>query len=92
VTISRSSTESEYKALANATAEIISVQALLGELGVSLRSPPILWYDNIGATYLSSNPVFHARTNHIEVDFFTLFVNELRRSCSKYALSSPRIS
>ncbi|KAK1653213.1 hypothetical protein QYE76_071018 [Lolium multiflorum] len=31
-TVSRSSTESEYKALANATAEIIWVQALLGEL------------------------------------------------------------
>jgi histone deacetylase 1/2 len=73
-TVSHSSTESEYKALANATAELIWVQALLGELGVSQASPPILWCDNIGATYLSSNPVFHARTKHIEVDFH--FVRE----------------
>jgi histone deacetylase 1/2 len=74
VTVSRSSTESEYKALANATAEIIWVQALLGELGVIQKIPPILWCDNIGATYLSCNPVFHSRTKHIEVDFH--FVRE----------------
>jgi histone deacetylase 1/2 len=73
-TISRSSTEAEYKALANATAEVLWIQTLLMELGVRAPRAAKLWCDNIGAKYLSANPVFHARTKHIEVDYH--FVRE----------------
>ena len=68
-TVSRSSTEAEYKALANATTEMIWVQKLLTELGVAHPPRALLWCDNIGSKYLAANPIFHARTKHIEIDF-----------------------
>ena len=67
--VSRSSTESEYRALATATTEIIWLQSLFKELGVQLdRGPAVIWCDNMGARSLAANPMFHARTKHIEVD------------------------
>lgn len=60
-TVSRSSTEAEYRALANAVAEVLWVKNLLYELGIVLRHPPVVFCDNLGATYVSANPVFHSR-------------------------------
>jgi histone deacetylase 1/2 len=42
---------------------------LLTDLQVPSVSAPTIWCDNLGATYLSTNPIFHARTRHVEVDY-----------------------
>jgi hypothetical protein len=42
---------------------------LLTDLQISSVSAPIIWCDNLGATYLSANPVFHAHTKHVEVNY-----------------------
>ncbi|XP_019168356.1 PREDICTED: uncharacterized protein LOC109164057 [Ipomoea nil] len=68
-TVARSSTEAEYKAIIDAAAEVTWVQSLLCELGLHPPTVPVLWCDNLGATYLCANPVFHARTKHVEVDY-----------------------
>jgi histone deacetylase 1/2 len=47
---------------------------LLCELQISLESTPIVWCDNVNALALTSNPIFHARSKHIEVDYH--FVRE----------------
>ncbi|XP_019167856.1 PREDICTED: uncharacterized protein LOC109163560 [Ipomoea nil] len=68
-TVARSSTEAEYKALADASVAVTWVVSLLRELGLHSAQPPSLWCDNLGGTYLCANPVFHARTKHVEIDF-----------------------
>jgi hypothetical protein len=50
-TVSRFSIEVEYKAIVNATTEIIWIQTLLQELGIRHPSDASLWCDNLGATY-----------------------------------------
>jgi hypothetical protein len=67
--MSRSSTELKYKALANASAGLIWIHTLLNELQISLPCAPTLFCDNIGAIYLTSNPIYHASTKHIEIDY-----------------------
>jgi hypothetical protein len=68
-TMSHSSTEAEYKSMANATAELMWLHALLRELHVSFPTSAHLWCDNMGAKYLSSNPIFHGHMKHIKVDY-----------------------
>ena len=50
------------------------VHKLLQELKVTHPPAARLWCDNLGAKYLLANPIFHARTKHIEIDFH--FVRE----------------
>ncbi|KAK9209219.1 hypothetical protein WN944_001583 [Citrus x changshan-huyou] len=66
--VTRSSAESEYRALASASAEIAWIQSLLEELKIECTSLPIIWCDNVSATELAKNPVYHSRTKHIELD------------------------
>lgn len=67
--VSRSSTEAEYLVVANITSEINWITAFLTELGFKPPAVPVVYCDNIGATYLCANPVFHSRMKHIALDY-----------------------
>jgi hypothetical protein len=67
-TVSRSSAEAEYRAVAHAVAECCWVRQLLGELHHPLSSATVVFCDNVSTVYMASNPVQHHRTKHIEID------------------------
>ncbi|KAK2454457.1 putative mitochondrial protein [Trifolium repens] len=68
VTVSRSSSEAEYRALSSATCELQWLLYLLADLGITLTRLPALYCDNQSALHIASNPVFHERTKHLDID------------------------
>ncbi|XP_043717955.1 uncharacterized mitochondrial protein AtMg00810-like [Telopea speciosissima] len=75
-TIARSSTEAEYRyrAMASTAAELTWLSFILRDIGVSQSKPATMYCDNISALHLTMNPILHARTKHIEIDYH--FVRE----------------
>ncbi|GJR38942.1 ribonuclease H-like domain-containing protein [Tanacetum coccineum] len=73
--LSRSNTEAECRGVANAVAKTCWLRNLLRELHTPLSSATLVYCDNISAVYLSSNPVQHQRTKHIEIDIH--FIRDL---------------
>jgi hypothetical protein len=39
-------------------------------LRILFNSALIIWCDNISATYLFANPIFHVHTKHVKVDYY----------------------
>jgi hypothetical protein len=68
MTVSRSSSEAEYRALSTATCELIWLLYLMKDLNVTCSKPPIIYCDSQSAIHIASNPVFHERTKHLEID------------------------
>ena len=68
-TVALSSTEAEYRGAAVAACEAVWLKRILKDLGVPITAPIRIHCDNMSSIHLARNPVFHARTKHIEVHY-----------------------
>lgn len=68
IVVARSSTESKYRALTDATSKLLWLRWLLIDMGVTHSSATMLHCDNKSALQISHNNVFHKRTKHIKID------------------------
>ncbi|XP_019246535.1 PREDICTED: uncharacterized protein LOC109226196 [Nicotiana attenuata] len=67
-TISRSSAEAECSSMATTVAELVWLHGLLEEVSMKVDLPMELYCDNKAALQIASNPMYHERTKHIEID------------------------
>ncbi|KAL1075279.1 hypothetical protein V6Z11_D11G350900 [Gossypium hirsutum] len=72
--VSRSTVEAEYRNLAHVTTEMVWIQSLLSELGVTLKGKALVWCDSSAAMAVAWNPIMHSKFKHVELDLF--FVRE----------------
>jgi hypothetical protein len=66
-TVSLSSTESEYKALTSDTCEVVWLRRILADVEEEQNDPTCIHCDNQSAIKLTHNPIYHARSKHIEI-------------------------
>ena len=66
--VSRSSAESEYRAMARSVCKIIWIRQLLMEVSIETSVPAKIWCDNQAVMHIASNLVFYERTKHIKID------------------------
>jgi len=84
----RSSSEVEYKTLTDGTAEVIWLQYLLSNIQIPSVYALTIWCDNLRATYLSVNSVFHAYTKHVEPDYHFVRDMVVKNEIQIYFISS----
>ena len=66
--VSCSNAESEYRAMAETTREMVWLRSLVEDLGISSPFLMSMHCDNQAAIFIASNSTFHEHTKHIEID------------------------
>ncbi|KAL0405758.1 UNVERIFIED_CONTAM: Retrovirus-related Pol polyprotein from transposon RE2 [Sesamum latifolium] len=103
-TVSRSYVEEEYRAMASAVFELQWVSYILKDFRFSVVTPVPFWCDNQAALHITANPVFHERTQHLDIDchvvrdqfkagfIWPLFVSSMFQIADLFTKSLPSAS
>ncbi|KAL2230632.1 UNVERIFIED_CONTAM: Retrovirus-related Pol polyprotein from transposon RE2 [Sesamum indicum] len=67
-TVSRSSAEAEYRAMASTVCELLWFSFVMRDSSIPVNSPIPFWCDNKAALHITANLVFHERTKHLDID------------------------
>ena len=86
--MTRSSIEAENRALVDTTSELLWLQWLLKDLGVSTSFAIPLYCDNQSAIHIAHNDVFHKRTKHIEIDYHFIHYHLIHGALKLFSVSS----
>ena len=90
--VSCSSAESKYRAMTQSVCEIMCLHQLLMEVSIKTMVLEKFWCDNQVALHIVSNPVFHERTKHIEIDrHFVREKIQLGLICTGYVKTGERL-
>ena len=86
--MAHSNTEAKYRALADTTSELLWLQWLVTDLGVSTSSATPLYYDNQSAIHIAHNDVFHERTKYIEINCHFIRYHLVHGALKLFSISS----
>jgi len=68
LTVSRSSSEVEYRALTSTSCEMQWLLYMMKDLQIQCNKVPVIYCDNLSAIHIVANPVCHEHTKHLEID------------------------
>lgn len=63
-----SSYEDEYIAISFSTCELLWLTFLMKELNNTYFKLPVLYFDSQSEMHITSNPIFHELTKHLEIE------------------------
>jgi hypothetical protein len=79
--MARSSVETEYRAIASTTSELMWIKQVFIDINIKVVEPMKIFCDNQSARHIATNLVFYERTKHIE-----LTLTLLKKKCNQRRL------